>query len=358
MKYGIVTDTHLGCRGGSRVFREYQSWWWKNKFFPDMEARGINEVIHAGDFFDNRNSLTLHDIEFTINEFAPLLKKYDIHMYIIVGNHDIAFRNTNRVHSLSVLKAAAPDHVTIVEDDVKVVGPFILVPWLNNENHEKILKQMQDRKDDSRIVVGHFEINGMKMYANSIMCEGGLDPDLFKGFHKVLSGHFHHPNVYQNIEYIGSPFEITWQDYNDWRGHMVYDHVTGDFERVLNEHQLFNKITYEDIKDKDDDELRQAVEGQFVVMSINEEYKKVRVKDFIAKLESFKPLSLDITDNTVVSSGVSSQASQTQQADLKDMTHYITSYVEDRPDEFNKDDVLPVLNSLHSEAMDNMKDSE
>lgn len=356
----IVSDTHQGARGGSRVFREYMSWWWSESFFPDLKARGIKQVIHGGDFFDNRNSIALPDLDFVVNTFCQHLIDNDIHIYIIVGNHDTAFRNTNRIHSLSMLQKAAPNHVTLVEDELVEVAPFVLVPWINNENYDRIMKQIAEHAHEDSILVGHFEINGMKMYANSMRCETGLDPSIFKDYGKVLSGHFHHPNIYQNIEYIGSPFELTWQDYGDWRGHMVYHHDTNDFERVRNEHQLFNAFTYEDMKDEDDDILRQNVENQFVVVAVNEEHPKLKIRDFIAKLETFKPVSLDIDDKTWAKSddGQTPEVSEDRQASMKDTKQYIHTYVDRHADTIDKDKVMPVLESLHDEALNNMKDSE
>ena len=57
MKVAIITDTHYGCRKGSKYLHDYFELFYKNIFFPSLEEHGVEAVIHMGDAFDSRKSI-------------------------------------------------------------------------------------------------------------------------------------------------------------------------------------------------------------------------------------------------------------------------------------------------------------
>ena len=103
MKTAIITDTHIGARNSSKVIREQMMSFFSD-FFNKIESEGIKTILHLGDFFDSRTSLSLIDIDFVVNWFIPRLVRSKAHMVVIAGNHDVFYRNTNFINSLSLLK--------------------------------------------------------------------------------------------------------------------------------------------------------------------------------------------------------------------------------------------------------------
>ena len=101
MKVAIITDTHYGCRKGSKLFQDYFESFYKNIFFPTLEQHGIANVIHMGDAFDSRKSIDYQSLEWTKRVVLDPLSKYNVHM--LVGNHDAYYKNTNNVNSPSLL---------------------------------------------------------------------------------------------------------------------------------------------------------------------------------------------------------------------------------------------------------------
>lgn len=304
MKTLFITDTHLGCRQGSRIFREYFRWWYKDILFKYIKENNIDMVIHLGDFFDNRNHVTVDDIQYVLNEFIPQFDELKVPMYIVMGNHDVAYRNTNDTTSLSLFNHSK--NIEVV-DDVKEIDlgnlSYCIVPWVNSENYNESVKFISEKANNDTILIGHFEIKQMKMYAKGAVCEHGFEPSLFKDFRKVLSGHFHHNSTYQNIEYIGSAFHLTWQDYNDWRGFTVHDTETDTYEKIENEYCLFEELVYsKELLDKDQDDLQELVENKFVKLVINTEYKKLELKDLVSRIENCRPVKLQIDDQYVLTS--------------------------------------------------------
>ena len=295
----IFTDPHVDARNGSRVFRDLQRAYFKEILIPACQDPEIKQVICGGDFFDNRNHMSLATLDYMQTEFLPMIAELGKPFYIIVGNHDIAFKNTNRVNSLSMFKGVP--NVVVVEDDLlRVDDDFTLCPWINPENSERITQAIVEAENgdpSDMMLLGHFEIAGMRMYKTSSLCEHGLNKDLFDGYKRVLSGHFHHPSCDGNIEYIGATFHLNWQDVDDWRGYIIYDPETDDFERVENEFCIFNALTIDDVADSNDS----MFVDQYVRLYINRETSDVEIKDARHRIESAGCIKLDVVDLTIVS---------------------------------------------------------
>ena len=82
MKVAIITDTHYGCRKGSKLFQDYFESFYKNIFFPTLEQHGITTVIHMGDAFDSRKSIDYQSLEWTKRVVLDPLSKYNVHMLV------------------------------------------------------------------------------------------------------------------------------------------------------------------------------------------------------------------------------------------------------------------------------------
>lgn len=352
----FLTDTHLGSRGGSSIFRQLFREYYADVLFPYIKEHDIKTLIHLGDFFDSRTSLTLHDIDYVMNEFIPLLEQYDVDLHIIAGNHDVAFRNTNRINSLSVFARCKNVHIHdeqihVIETDGK---NFVLCPWINNENQDDLMEQISFYMNDDHVLCGHLEIVGSLMYKNSKACEHGIEPVKFSKFNRVLSGHFHHPSIYGNIEYIGALFHYNWQDHGDWRGFTVYDPSTDQYEKVENEFCLFTHLSYSDeLKDLKHEDLETLCKCQFVRVQIDESYDKVELKDLINNIEKCQPIKVDVIDNTITDDIKIDDSSESQET--KEIHEYVDDALVDHP---KKETLSKLFDSVYNIAKDNMRTVE
>lgn len=307
MKILYVTDTHLGARQGSKIFRELFREYYKDILFPYIEENNIDTVIHLGDFFDHRVNVTLEDINYVIREFIPMIESGGVDWHFIPGNHDVAYKDTNDITSLTLFKDKKhcfvhdDPFVMDTDSDVKIA----LVPWINNNNYNAITDFIHEHANDNTVLGGHFEVIGFKLLKSSnSVCEQGLEQSIFKGYKKVLSGHFHHNSTIGNIEYIGSLFHLNWADYGDWRGFTVYDTITDEWEKVENKKNLFVEVNYNNqlTKDYNSDTFK----DKFVKLIVDDEYKKLELKDAVHFIEQSKPIKLQIDERWVLK-----QASQT-----------------------------------------------
>ena len=72
-KVAIITDTHFGIRKGNQVFHDYFKKFYEETFFPTLEERNIDTVVHLGDVFDVRKGIDYWSLKWAKdNFFTPL----------------------------------------------------------------------------------------------------------------------------------------------------------------------------------------------------------------------------------------------------------------------------------------------
>lgn len=356
MTVAIITDTHSGARSSSSIFRSYMKYWYEKEFFPNLKAQGITTILHLGDFFDNRNSISVLDIDFVINDFAKQLVDGDFQFIVILGNHDVAFKNTNKFHSLAVLKAAAPNNVTVIEQctTMDIDGQtYALVPWINGENYDDTMDFLDTHPDKAdTIVAGHFEFAGFKHYATSAPAEHGMSTEPFKDFAEVWSGHYHHKSKSGNIRYMGSAFHLNWQDYDDARGYHLFEARTQTLTFVENETCLFRMVTFEaDVfKAMTDAEYLELFEGMFVRLVVVAEYNRVDLMDAVSKINRAKPHDLQVVNTYALTENNSVDSDEDIEARTSKTTQqYIEDYITDNP-QYNTQQVKDLMTELFTEA--------
>lgn len=245
MKIALLTDTHWGARGDNQNIISHFADFYNNVFFPTCESRGVTHIIHLGDVVDRRKYINFYT-SYAMNEYfiAPLCDK-KMTMDIIVGNHDTFFKDTNSLNSPKEL-FKKHDNISIHESCVEKVFDglrILFIPWITSENEETTLTAID--KTTAQVVCGHLELQGFEMHKGQVM-EHGRSASIFKKFDVVYSGHFHHKSLKDNIQYLGTPYEMTWSDFDDPKGFHIFDTDTRSVEFIRNPVEIFHKITYDD----------------------------------------------------------------------------------------------------------------
>jgi hypothetical protein len=156
-----------------------------------------------GDAFDNRKSIDFWGLDWTKKVVLEPLRKYQVHM--IVGNHDIFFRNSTEINAPELLLKDYPNIKTYSSPTNTKVGgiDMTFIPWICSENHEETMNVI--KKSKAKIAMGHLELQGFRVNKNLIMEEHGLDSNIFAKFKKVFSGHYHTRSDNGYIFYLGNP---------------------------------------------------------------------------------------------------------------------------------------------------------
>jgi DNA repair exonuclease SbcCD nuclease subunit len=245
MKIAILGDTHHGMRGDSLDFHRYYEKFYSEIFFPYLKENGIDTVFQLGDLFDRRKFINFNSLYLVRKYFFEALREHNIQFHTLLGNHDVAFKNTLEVNSSQLLlneygNITVYDSFTTLNFDGIDVD---VVPWICDDNQVEIFNKVKESK--SQICFGHFEIAGFEMDRGNV-CHEGIDKAQLSKYDIVLSGHFHHKSNDGHIFYVGTPGEMTWSDYNDPRGFHIFDTSTRESTFIQNPYSMFHKVTYDD----------------------------------------------------------------------------------------------------------------
>lgn len=244
MKIALITDTHHGVRGDSTIFLNYQKKFFDNIFFPYLHKHEIKTVIHLGDVFDRRKYVNFNTARRLREDLLnPLVEgQYDVH--VLAGNHDVYYKSTNSLNAFDEVLKPYPFNLYTEASEITIDGhKLMMVPWINSENQHDTVKKINKTK--AQLLFGHLELMGFEM-DRGVVCDHGMDADLFQKFDMVFSGHFHQKSHDKNIYYLGAPYQMTWADYGSPRGFHILDLHTRELTDVQNPYTLFHKIFYND----------------------------------------------------------------------------------------------------------------
>jgi len=247
MKVAIITDTHYGFKKGNQDYHDYFKRFYDDVFFPTLLKNKIKHVIHMGDVFDIRRQIDFWSLNWAKQNIFDTLESMGVTCDIMVGNHDAFYKNTLEINSVECLLMEYSNlRVYSRPTEVKIGDREILyLPWICSENEEKTLDLIHTTK--AEIVMGHLELKGFA--ANpKWTCEHGYNSEIFDQFKLVMSGHFHTKSKKGNVQYLGNPYQMYWNDYDDRRGFHIFDTKTLKLTYVQNPYEMFYKIFYDDSK--------------------------------------------------------------------------------------------------------------
>ena len=338
MKKLIVTDTHLGLYQDSDKWLDIVL-----QFFKDLvlycHREQISEVIHLGDFFDNRKSLNTKT-QHAAHRIAKILAVQNLHIRIVVGNHDCYFKN--QIHPTSLELFNKYSHIDII-DEPTIVDDILLVPW---GGYNEVYKGQVPK-----YCFGHFAINGFHMN-DSYICKTGMDVAKFRDFEMVLSGHFHTPSRQGNVVYLGAPYGQTFHDVDGKRGFYTFDDGQLDFVEYPKAPK-FKKIRTEAIVTHttlNDDFGNEVIKGNVVRLVFDKDYGTIEnqnIQDFVLKYEPFA-YSIDFTK-------IESEEMEADETVVENRSQMITEYLtgQSYPENIKVPVLVGMFHKLLGEADEN-----
>ena len=350
MKIALITDTHFGARNDSIPFNDYFYKFYDNVFFPEIDKRGINTIIHLGDTMDRRKFVSYKIAnDFRTRFIQPIVdRNNDTH--IMIGNHDTFYKNTNTINSVAELIGNRHDNIKFYEENCTVNfgnTPIFFCPWINSENYGSTLKGIQ--QTDAEVCMGHLEINGFEMHKGHFS-ENGHAKEIFKKFDTVFSGHFHKKSDDGKIYYLGAPYQITWSDDNCPKGFHIFDTVDRTLERIVNPYTIYEKIYYDDTnKDYSKEDVSQYVDKFIKLVVVNkkdlyqfdmftdrllqEQTHEVKIVEDFSDLDA-QNVSDDIAENT------------------QDTTTLLEKYIDELDVDLDKKRLKNTMKALYLDACD------
>lgn len=361
-KVAILNDIHFGVRGNSEIFLEYQKRFYSEVFFPFLKENGISNVWVLGDFYDNRKNISIKTQHETRKMFLEPLVENGIHMTMIPGNHDTAFKNSNKVSSLKELLGYFTENISIIMEPMEIVYSnkmkSLWLPWINSENEESSMKAI--KQTDANVLLGHLELSGFPMYKGDAPFRTGMNPSLFEKFDMVLTGHFHTKSSRKNIHYLGSQMEFTWSDCDDPKFFHVLNLNTLELAPIRNPITIYKKIRYNDqggILLSPSSIRKLDTGGKFVRVIIEQKNDPHEFDRFIEKIENSNPLDINISDSTVYGDFMDSSGGKILlkeddvQKASEDLVSFMSEYIDGIDDtSLDRNKLKQMASSIYREA--------
>ncbi len=295
-KIALITDTHWGVRNDSLAFLNYFKKFYDNTFFPYLEKNKIKTIVHIGDLVDRRKYISFQTASRLWSDFMSKAVNYDLH--VILGNHDVTFKNTNRLNAVTELYRNYNFKIYETAEEVTLDGEKILfVPWINAENKKDTYELINSTK--ARTLFGHLELTGFEMYKGIVNLHGD-SPDTYNKFNLVCSGHYHRKSTRGTVNYLGSPCEFTWSDYDDPKGFHIYDTDTKELTFIVNPYIMFHKVHYDDLDKRLKDVMSVDFEkyrNGFVKVVVQNKTNPFWFDKFLTELEKVDVSNLQIVED-------------------------------------------------------------
>ena len=348
MKIAIVTDTHFGARNDNQNFNDYFFKFYENIFFPTLVERGITTCVHMGDVVDRRKYISYRTAYDFRKRFIAKFQELGIDLHIIIGNHDTYYKNTNEVNSMEELVGTDRFKIYSEPEIVEFDGlPILLMPWINANNYDKSIKALSEAKAD--ILMGHLEVNGFEMHRGQI-ADGSYDKKLFSRFDTVFSGHYHHKSDDGQIYYLGTPYEIMWNDWDDPKGFHIFDTETRELERIVNPYTIFKKIYYDDSQNdysKEDVEQYKEHYVKLIVVNKKDLYKFDLFVDRLLKTDAYEVKIIEDFSELDASNVSDDIINNTE-----DTLTLLDKYIDELDVTLDKDRLKNTMKTLYNEAQD------
>ena len=341
MKLLLITDQHFGVRNDNKHFINHYKKFYSKVVIPFIKAHNIEHIFCLGDTFDKRKSINFNSLDESKEMWFDPLKEMGVRMDMLVGNHDIYYKNTLRVNAPDELLGEYHNiHVITEPTNITYDGLDILcLPWICDDNLEQSFRAIKESK--SKVCMGHLELNGFEAHPGHVM-QTGTDMYIFQKFKKVFSGHYHTKSNMDNCYYLGNPYQLYWSDYGARRGFHVFDTETLRTTFYRNPYNTFHKLYYNNkLVAPNEEEL----EGTFVKLIVEDKGDYAKFDYNVRKLQDIGLADLKIVEDLSVNLEEGETTVETE-----DTLTLLDNYIDEIEVKVNKDNVKSVMRSLYMEA--------
>lgn len=272
--------------------------------FSMAVKHSVDNILFLGDLFHDRQKIDALTYIRTFQIFEEFCKNHpEINIYLLLGNHDLWFYQKTDVSSVMPLRAFQNIHIVDSPCTLAIAGknknyPISFLPY----THDPI-SDINSIKNDSdfKILLGHIAVDGAILNSmHSTHAEVAIEHDgemvkcgvgMFDGWNQVFLGHYHaEQQLTPNVEYVGSPLELSFGEAFQEKHIIIYDLETHQKEYLVNNFSPKHLI----IPEKDLDKYEYELKGNFVRLIVEDiaHSNLINLKNSISQLN---PTTLEIT---------------------------------------------------------------
>lgn len=242
--------------------------------FQTAVDKSASNIIIAGDLFFDRFKIDVPTYQRTFEIFKKYTDANDFHVWLLIGNHDMYMHNTWNISSM-VPFSGIPTITVINKPQVVLIDniPTAFLPYTADPIAD--LKYLETNCDPANVLFGHIALdnavlNPLYNTKSEIQLENDgdmvkVDSGLFKNWSQVFLGHYHAAqNIGSNVEYVGSPLQLTFGEAFQTKHVIIYHPESGMKEYVENDFSPSHYIL------KKDEIKKYNLAGNFVKLMTND----------------------------------------------------------------------------------------
>lgn len=261
---------------------------------------GLNQVEHCGDVFQSRKSQS-QAVLTAYQEILDLAHDNGITINQVVGNHDKSsysdadsFLDPFRHHPAISLRRTYdtrftqnPENPNVNHFTAKCFEGTIGIHYASFFNDQQYIEMIQSHMGfgDKNILLTHIGCTGAVMN-NGTKIESTINSNLFSKYDKVLVGHYHDPQQFDHIEYIGAAMQHNFGEGTQKGATVIYDDLSTELVPFTFPQYLTYEVDVKSMTTKDIEDLK--VEKQQ-----SQDYIRVTLKGAEKDLKAFNKQSLE-----------------------------------------------------------------
>lgn len=197
--------------------------------FETARQHKISNILFGGDLFHDRKLIDVPTYQATFERFHKHLAGGEFSLYLLLGNHDIWLNEKTTVSSVYPFNALPSTQVISEPCRLIIDGHnWDFIPFTHNPI--ETLNVLSKFAGDPEYALGHIAINNAKLHGRTYSEDVAIEHDgdmvkvdaaIFAKYKRTFLGHYHiAQKLDYNVEYIGSPLELTFGEAGDEK-HLV-----------------------------------------------------------------------------------------------------------------------------------------
>jgi len=270
-----------------------------NWVFKSAKKENIKNIIFGGDILHERQKIDIFVYNKIYNSLKENLTGSDINFYCLLGNHDLWFNEKTTIsgvypfQSINGFKVISDSETIVIEDSEWDFLPF---------THDPIesMKTFSKKNLKNRFLIGHISIDGAYLNSGSISDvivehDGEMvkvSKDIFANYKHAFFGHYHKSqNLAENVEYIGSPLELSFGEAGEQKHIIVLDTVTNSKKYIIND--FSPKHIY--LKEEEVEKVSKKLLDDNFVCLLSSDIASLKTKEYTEYIkENFNPTTFQV----------------------------------------------------------------
>jgi UDP-2,3-diacylglucosamine pyrophosphatase LpxH len=278
-KIFVLGDLHLGIRNNSTEWSLIQTDYLLNHFIKQVDEEGFDEdrdiLVQVGDWNHIRESTNVRIQNLSLEIADKLSKKFKRGVHIILGNHDVYYKDRTDTHSLKGYDLMFNNFFIYEKSKLILINShkILMLPWIENLQS---LKEEVKKYNLANYIFCHADIKNFSLN-KSTKLEKGLETEDLHTFTRVYSGHIHIHQSNGNVVYVGTPYEMDRGDRDNPKGFYVLntegDKITEKF--IKNDYSPKHiKLNIFDILNMPSERIKNLFNNNFIDILVDSSFSE------------------------------------------------------------------------------------